>query len=422
MAPSPPNALTVYVFNVGQGDHLLIEFPNGEYGIIDFYHESPPPLNLHRSPVLYFLERRRAAAPSKPIRIRFVHLTHPDLDHTKGVIEFLEWIIKHEITLHEFWLFAGLSFKSVVTHFKRALEDLPAPDEKLKYRAQKINDRLERLSELIAEIGCEQKAVVGPSQLAEIGKDSRVVAIAPLGSHIDDTNQKVLDQVFTLILQDRVPKSSHNNLMSSVIMIKYATHSLLFGADTGNSIWNDSLDFYRKTKQTKPHGECRGNFIKVSHHGSKESSSIKLWRTLLCEDAQLAISAGRRKKPKHPDPRTLKEIIRAGKSLRTPPQVVSTNMCSECLGQSETKVKLVNWFSSPDPKKSRDVETVTTLVRAKGVTEDLTPPEFAGYIYRFTSDEDRIKLTKAVTTTNPTTSPCLYRKKAKQRFPHCVYS
>src|SRR5258707_15298702 len=103
MAPKSPKGLTVYVFNVGQGDHLLIEFPNGQYGVIDFYHQTTTTPNLLSTPALYFLERRRLASPSKRIRLRFIHITHPDLDHTKGVIEFLSWVEKHQIDLDEFW-------------------------------------------------------------------------------------------------------------------------------------------------------------------------------------------------------------------------------------------------------------------------------------------------------------------------------
>jgi hypothetical protein len=184
-----PKGLTVYVFNVGQGDHLLIEFPNGEYGIIDFYHQSLPPLNLYSPPALSFLKQRHAARPSKPIRLRFVHLTHPDLDHTKGVIEFLEWVVTEDIKLHEFWMFPGLDFKRVVELFNKALQSLPTSDKKVRYRAQEIHNRLKRLSKLIQKTRCDVDKVVGVNQMAVIGKDTRVVAVAPLASQVDPSGQ-----------------------------------------------------------------------------------------------------------------------------------------------------------------------------------------------------------------------------------------
>ena len=419
MAPHSPKDLTVYVFNVGQGDHLLIELPNGEYGIIDFYHDSCPPLNLLKSPALYFLERRRLAAPSRPIKIRFIHLTHPDLDHTKGVIEFLDWVIEHKIKLREFWSFPGFDFKGLVGQFKEALASLDKPNEELMQRAQEINNRLERLHELIRKSGCREKVVLGVCQMAAIGKDTKVVAVGPLGTHVDYTNRKVLRQLFSLILEGKASRTSYNNRMSSVMMIKYKRHSLLFGGDTGNAIWDQCLEFYRDSKQNEPHGECHGNFIKVSHHGSKNSSSSKLWRSLLQDDTRLVISAGRTKKPKHPDAKTLKEIVRAGRKFSIPPNIVSTNMCSECLNQTENSA-FVNWFSRAEAKPKKDVETVNRRMRAKGVSGSFSPPEFAGYIYGFGQGEERIKLTAAVTTKKLTKSPCLW-KKPKEGFPKCVY-
>ncbi len=416
-----PKPLTVYVFNVGQGDHLLIEFPNGEYGIIDFYHSEAGPVSHLRPPALSYLESVHSKRRSKPIRIRFAHITHPDLDHTKGVEEFLRWAIRNKVKVREFWLFAGLDFKQVVDRYKKALASLPDPDPDLMARAEEVHDRLKTTHGLIKKLRCDQKAVVGVGQIAKIG-DAPVVAIAPLPTHIGDLNGKVLDKLFTMFLRDKVTSTSYNNLMSSVLMIKHGPHTLLFGGDTGNAVWRDCLRYYRSTKQ--PHGDCRGTFVKVSHHGSKHSSSIDLWRKLLCDDSRLAISAGRTKRPNHPDRETLKHILRAGKKFTHRPQIVSTNMCSKCLDSKDAEV--VDWFSPSEDEPPYEVKLMNGVMRAKRVRPKTPPPAFAGYIYRFGHEPNDSPILKRAFTKSPLhRSSCLFEegtnKRSNKRFPLCMY-
>lgn len=437
MAPKSPKGLTVYVFNVGQGDHLLIEFPNGQYGVIDFYHQTSTTPNLLSTPALYFLEKRRLATPSKRIRLRFIHLTHPDLDHTKGVIEFLSWVDKHKIDLDEFWSFPGISLADIIKQVNRALTATRNP--RLQARVQRTKNRLEHLDELIKKIGCREQVLNGVQHVGKIGKNVKAVAIAPLGTHVNEADQKQLDKIIKLLLSDEPFRGSANNMVSSILKFHYGKHTLLFGGDASQRVWEECLEFYERTKQ--PHGACRGNFIKVSHHGSKNSSSVNLWTKVLCEKSNLAISAGRTEEPNHPDKETLKQIIRVGSNFNTPPKVVSTNMCSECL--KEPDAKLVSWYAAPDrPKK--EVQSTLRLIRAKGITQKarkhtksplgankasengftfsstkFRPPEFAGYIYNFQPAGDSATLTTAVTA-KLTKTACLFGGKPKEKFPRCV--
>jgi beta-lactamase superfamily II metal-dependent hydrolase len=439
MAPPFPKGLTVYVFNVGQGDHLLIEFPNGQYGVIDFYHQTSTKPNLLSTPALYFLEKRRLASPSKRIRLRFIHLTHPDLDHTKGVIEFLEWVHEHGLDLDEFWSFPGIRLADIIKQLNRALA--ATPNQQLEWRVRRIKDRLERLDELIGKIGCREQVINGVQHVGDIGKSVKAVAIAPLGSQVNQANQKQLEKTIKLILSDE-PFRASNNIVSSILKFKYGKHTLLFGGDASRRVWEECLGFYERTKQ--PHGLCRSNFIKVSHHGSKNSSSVELWRKVLCEESSLAISAGRTRKPNHPDKETLKQIIRVGKKFNDQPNVVSTNMCSGCLEERGAKLKLVNWYAAPD-KPNKDVQSMLRLIRAKEITPKarkgnkspldgseasesgfsfpamkFRPPEFAAYIYNFQPEGDSAELTRAVTKKKLSKTTCLFGGKSKETFPRCV--
>jgi hypothetical protein len=60
--------LTVYVFNVGQGDHLLLKLPNGTYGLIDFHYDKG--INVvEEPPALTFLKQQHK--PETPVVLSF---------------------------------------------------------------------------------------------------------------------------------------------------------------------------------------------------------------------------------------------------------------------------------------------------------------------------------------------------------------
>ena len=45
------------MFNVGQGDNLLLKLPNGKFGIIDFFFSEKSYLNQREPPALTFLKK-----------------------------------------------------------------------------------------------------------------------------------------------------------------------------------------------------------------------------------------------------------------------------------------------------------------------------------------------------------------------------
>ena len=57
--------LKLFLFNVGQGDHMLIELPNGEFGIIDFYYQTN--MNQNCVPALVYLKKLKEESHGSPI-------------------------------------------------------------------------------------------------------------------------------------------------------------------------------------------------------------------------------------------------------------------------------------------------------------------------------------------------------------------
>ena len=84
--------LEIFLFNVGQGDHILLKFPGQEYGIIDFHFDLE--LNIVEPPSLsYFRELKNSLSKDdfEKISISFICMSHTDSDHIKGVSEVVDW-------------------------------------------------------------------------------------------------------------------------------------------------------------------------------------------------------------------------------------------------------------------------------------------------------------------------------------------
>lgn len=70
--------LKIKIFNVGHGDCILLEFPNGELGLID----SQIPRGLKSCPAIELIEKKK--------HLKFLCLTHPHSDHFRGMLQILE--------------------------------------------------------------------------------------------------------------------------------------------------------------------------------------------------------------------------------------------------------------------------------------------------------------------------------------------
>src|SRR5258707_13541528 len=104
------SVLRVYLFNIGAGDHIMLEFPDGSLGIIDFYFQANP-LGLSEVPALTYLrhlrDEKKRRSDDKPIVINFLCISHADLDHLTGLDELLEFVETPDNNTHleNLWLF-----------------------------------------------------------------------------------------------------------------------------------------------------------------------------------------------------------------------------------------------------------------------------------------------------------------------------
>jgi hypothetical protein len=102
------NKLEIFLFNVGQGDHILLKFPGLEYGIIDFFYDSSIE-NVEPPCLSYFKQLKNTLQESdfEKVTISFFCISHTDKDHVKGISETIEWFHNNKVFIKEFWLSAA---------------------------------------------------------------------------------------------------------------------------------------------------------------------------------------------------------------------------------------------------------------------------------------------------------------------------
>ncbi|CAN0447906.1 unnamed protein product, partial [Ectocarpus fasciculatus] len=126
------NNLHILVFNVGQGDHILIKFPDSSYGIIDFHFagKRKGQYSQLEPPVLRYFRKLREELDYdlSSISIRFVHLSHTHLDHIKGCTQTLEFFRASKIRIEKFLLPATDTAESYIRSIQEICDRLAYSD------------------------------------------------------------------------------------------------------------------------------------------------------------------------------------------------------------------------------------------------------------------------------------------------------
>ena len=82
---------SVILFKVGQGDNILLEFQDNTAAVVDFFYSK----EQHHPPAFDYIL-------STGIKIiRFIHITHYDLDHIKGLSEFIVLCNRNKIKIEK---------------------------------------------------------------------------------------------------------------------------------------------------------------------------------------------------------------------------------------------------------------------------------------------------------------------------------
>lgn len=441
----------IFMFNVGQGDHFMLKFPDGEYGVIDFHYASsksivePPALSYFKSLATVLSE-----SEMKKITIAFICISHTDHDHIKGQIETVEWFYKNGIFIREFWLSAARDEVQMMHLLKNKLTVIvnnasDAVKKDLSINFSHFTDDVDSFysyfdrwrKKKFRSARYEVDPVGNGEYLVDIrplrkpgSMNCSALNIGPLGTHLDEFVKNLsIDVIRRIIGKATTPKLADKNLLSHILLLKFGETNILFGGDTNKEIWEDCLDRYHDSNYEflQMFGPLDARFIKVSHHGSKFSSSGKIWKNCLpvTDNVFLGISAGKHLKYKHPDSETIADI----RDVRKDAAVFSTNACRPCvLGNSFPK-EYHEWYDDQvlnavkykkEKMNSYDISINQSINLHRKKKKEKHELGLFAYIFEIPdSNTAPIKVRTALTKINAQVDHCFYKEHTEKLSDKC---
>jgi len=357
------DSLKLYLFNVGAGDHLMLEFPDRSIGIIDSFFTKQN-LGLDEPPALTYLkyrvsEERRKREPEKVV-ISFICISHSDIDHVKH-IDWLFAFIKSEqdiIVLHNLWLFGGhpdgmLLFMEEVSKLREQVLDKVEGEQKEELLTS-TSKYLECLKQLY-DFKEYWHGVSGRGEhyfndffrIQKYGQQPffRAYSLGPI-THItnqiaNSTIKGMFRQLFEQVQDFANPLSEdfelkpsagvNKNSISAILGIHFHNYNLIFSGDATIETLNASLNDIPGRLDEGDGDLLNPNFYKASHHGAKTSTSPDIWGKMYTApkgDLFVGISAG--SKHSHPHTELLTDVVGCCKNNKVRHNIYRTNQCLEC--------------------------------------------------------------------------------------------
>lgn len=245
--PVRPESLCVHVLNVGDGDNIVIQFPevNGtrKFAIVDCYNQNK---------TLDYLNKLGAT------ELEFICATHPHYDHIKGIPKLLE---KYQSNIREFWD-SGFRHTSL-THEK--IIDLVESDPNIRFT--RVTSGMERI------INGVKVTVLAPS--------------VNLRNRYDTWGVNINNASVVLKLEYKAPTVANPSV-------------IILGGDAQFDSWAKVLDEFphfiktnnpnQRIKYDKSLTPLNCQVLKVSHHGSKHGTALEYIETLDPEYAVISCS------------------------------------------------------------------------------------------------------------------------------------
>jgi beta-lactamase superfamily II metal-dependent hydrolase len=287
--------LGIHIFNVGQGDSILVEFPEGSWGVVDCKNDSISGMPS----ALEFLVRAGITS------LAFVCLTHPHADHYSGLVPILDHF---EDNIEKLWMFRLDSI-----HWAKFLE--------VKHNAATTPKRRGRFNQLY-EIFRHYAEKLKEDRVELLDANVRLPSIG--GVEIDCLAPRprelgAYQSSLARWAERPTEYKADENRLSTVLRLKYGQTTVILGADARTESW---IDIDRETRRRGD--STAANLVKVSHHGSKEGYFSRAWESMSKPNlTHGAISSG--SKYGHPD----REVIGALRELKV--RLHCTNYAASCL-------------------------------------------------------------------------------------------
>lgn len=245
--------LRVTVLDVGQGDAILVDLPDGRLMLVDGGGFVGVPVDPGERVILPTLRARRRD------RIDILVLTHPHPDHYGGLAS----VVRH-VDIGEFW------------HGGSGAETSPQPSTS----GRELASTHDELLRLLREQGVRVRSAAD---------------LCAAGGRIDESVRVLHPCPHTLA----APSANDASL---VLRVSHGRHAALLVGDAEH--WAEQRLLATRADALD------ADFLKVGHHGSRTSSSATFLARVTPGVA--AISCGIRNRFGHPHPQTLDGLTRAG--------------------------------------------------------------------------------------------------------------
>lgn len=243
-----PEGLRLFFFGPGFGESIVLSFPDGKWGVVDYCGRSAS----KDGGILAFLEQHQVE------RLAFFCLTHPHEDHYFGADHLLE---KYSGKIDRIWRYSGLTSrevaaKAVTPAYVKALRD-GDPE------ARDLADNFLKVMNAISEAGRKLPdefylRVVAPMSLFAT-ESTKISALRATTAMVDSVEAKIVaknaDPERGLFLFNDDEGSLLNSL-SVVLLIEFHDARIALLADAqgaGEAITNGSDEF---------------SVVKIAHHAS----------------------------------------------------------------------------------------------------------------------------------------------------------
>ncbi len=419
--------LEVFVFKVGQGDHILLRLPDGKYGVIDFFYNKS--INKPREPpglthLKYLQENRRRQSNADPIQLSFIHISHFHKDHITGLEDWIKWIRQENIQVDNIWLPDTLDPKDTALKIRQIIEEtdnksrITVLSKALKRSYAEFALKLKKYPLYPFKYFLEHLKGINIRYIREFDwvfpnpKDKslklKAFCIHPSVAIARQFTQSINEKSLKAILCEKDDPAFEQNNISVVLQMQYGSHRLIFGGDAEIAGLEGFINDFPPAQQQQHKINLSSNFIKGFHHGAKKSSSAAIWQAFLDDDIPsiIAFSAGKNKRYKHPNLKTLKEI----NQHKSETSIYATNIDDLQLQQEklnhladEEEIYPLYWKNQSTDKEKKSINQTE---RSLFTTESFKNPEeakkylrlhhkqFLGYHFEFPANDKTVKVRK----------------------------
>ena len=257
--------MQIHVFGGSKGESIVLELPNGAWGVVDYY--TPRASGDDAHPVIAFLESQGVQT------LEFVCLTHPHNDHFRGILALME-----RFPVAEFWrppaMDRKLMAKIVALYATRSRSD---PTDQTRQDAKELGELYVRLYDTTLtnqRPALRPRASVENTELYRNDASSlRILALSPSGRSLMEYERLLCNSIDENgNMRSHFPHARHNAISMS-LWIEYGETKFVLGGDVESEGWTDVLN-----DQLSPLNRADGtHYVKVSHHGSQNGFCTGLW-------------------------------------------------------------------------------------------------------------------------------------------------